>query len=164
MALADSWRTAVTGVELIVVALAAGVGEGVKDTAKAAVVDAYAALKGLLGRRLAQRPDAQAALEAAVDDPATWHAQLGDDLTVSGADRDQEVLAAAQRLLEAADPAGARVGKYQVTVNDGQDVQIGDATVHVDTNYGATASTMTAPVSINYHGQPPIPPSSPAAP
>jgi homoserine dehydrogenase len=49
----------VTGVELIAAALAAGAGAGVKDTAKAVVADAYAALKGLLHRRLAGRPGAQ---------------------------------------------------------------------------------------------------------
>lgn len=152
-----------TGVEMIVAALAAGAGAGVKDTAKAAVADAYTAWKGLRRRRLTGREQAQQALDAVETGPNAWRAQLGEDLTASGADRDAEILATARRLLTAADPDGVRAGKYQVEVSGGQDVQIGDGSVHVDTNYGATASQMTGPVTINY-GQRRSPRFPPAAP
>ncbi len=153
-----------TGVELILAALTAGAAAGAKDTAKTAVGDAYSALKGALHRLLTGRGQAQQALDAAETEPGGWQTQLGEGLTASGADQDTEVLAAARTLLEAADPDGMQVGKYQVKIRGGKGVQVGDGTVNVETNYGATASTMNNPVSITYQGQPPLPPTPPAAP
>jgi hypothetical protein len=156
-----------TGIELILAALAAGAAAGAKDTAKAAVADAYGALKNLLHRRLTGRDQAQQALEATETELGVWQTrrdeELAGDLADSGADHDAEVLAAATRLLEAADPDGVGTGKYRVEVSGGQGVQVGDGTVHVGTNYGAVASTIDAPVTITYQGQPPIPPDPPAA-
>lgn len=105
-----------TGVELIVAALAAGAAAGAKDTAKTAVGDAYGALKGLLRHRLAGRDEAHLALDAAETEPEVWQTRLGADLADSGADRDAEVLAAATKLLEAADPDGVRASRYRVKV------------------------------------------------
>lgn len=153
-----------TGIELILAALLAGATAGAKDTTKTAIADAYGALKSLLHRRLAYRDQAQQIVDAAEIEPGAWQAHLGAELTATGVDRDAEVLAAARKLLEASDPDGARAGKYQVDISGGQGIQVGDGTVHVDTNYGATASTMNAPVTITYRGQPPVPPAPPAAP
>jgi hypothetical protein len=130
--------------------------------AKTALMDAYTALRDALRHRLAGHPQAEQALEADETDPGVRQARLGADLTDSGADRDEQVLAAAQRLLELADPTGARAGRYAVDANGARQVHVGDATVHVDTSYGAVAGTITGPVNISY-GQLPVPPASPGA-
>ncbi|BCJ69677.1 hypothetical protein [Polymorphospora rubra] len=127
-----------TGVELIVAALAAGASAGVTS----GVQDAYAWLKGQLVRRLSGREQAVQALAADEVEPGVWQARLGDDLAASGADADLEVLAAARRLLAVAGPAGTRGGLNQVT-----------------NNYGAVGE-FHAPVTFTY-GQPPTPPDGP---
>lgn len=109
-----------TGVELIVAALAAAATAGVSS----GVQDAYAGLKGLLVKRLAGRNHAVEVLDAEPAEPGVWRTRLGDDLTASGAAVDPEVLAAARRLLALADPDAA--GKYQVDLRDARGVMIGD--------------------------------------
>jgi hypothetical protein len=138
-------------VELIVAALAAGAGAGVTDTVSGAIKDAYAGFKGLLARRLggadpAGHDQVRQALDGQETEPGVWQARLGDDLTASGADGDEEILAAARQLLGLLDPAGDTAGAYQVSVA---------------TNYGV-AGTFQAPVTINY-GQLPVPPAAPGA-
>ncbi|MEU9740168.1 hypothetical protein AB0E12_13370 [Micromonospora chersina] len=104
-----------TGVELIVAALAAATTAGITN----GVQDAYASLKGLLMRRLADREQAIAALEAGETSPGQWQARIGADLAGSGAASDIEVLAAARAVLAAADPAQAQAGIYTVMYNHG---------------------------------------------
>ena len=48
------------------------------------------------------------------------------ELGEAGADRDRDLVAAAQALMSLVDEAGARAGKYTVDVRDAQGVQIGD--------------------------------------
>ncbi|MFI1383840.1 hypothetical protein [Embleya sp. NPDC020886] len=135
-----------TGLELILAALAAGAGAGVSDTAGNAIRDAYTGLRGMLLARFGSGDRVRQALEAAGDDPDELAAQVGPELVAAGADTDEEVLTAARGLLGLLDPEGARAGVYTVTVQ---------------TNYGA-AGTFTAPVTISY-GQPPVPPPTPDA-
>jgi hypothetical protein len=92
----------VADVEVILAALAAGGGE----VARTAVVDAYAGLRDLLRRRLG----GDRALEASSE-------VLRGELIESGADRDEEILAAARRVLEAT---------TTINVHDAKGVQIGD--------------------------------------
>jgi hypothetical protein len=133
-----------SAVEVITAALAAGAGVGVKDTASAAVKDAYTGLKALLQRRLgAQGEEVVQALEADETEPGVWQARIGDALVGSGAIDDQLILDAAQRLLTAADPDQARA-----------------LHIDVDTNYGAIGE-FHAPVT--FHQAPPIPPTPLAA-
>ncbi|AEV87862.1 hypothetical protein ACWT_6849 [Actinoplanes sp. SE50] len=88
-----------SNLELIVGALAAGASAGVKDTASAVVRDAYAGFKAMLKPWV--RGEARAALDADETDPQVWQARLGQELTVSGAVDDEQILAAAAALLEA---------------------------------------------------------------
>ena len=48
------------------------------------------------------------------------------ELGEAGADRDADLVAAAQALMNLMDHAGARAGKYTVDVRGAQGVQIGD--------------------------------------
>jgi hypothetical protein len=130
-----------SNVELIVAALSAGAAAGVTNTATAAVQDAYAGFKNLL--RPWVRGEARVALDADETEEGVWQARLGDELEASGAADDEQVLAAAERLLAAADPAKAAI--YNVAVGN---------------NSGVVGATFTAPVTIN-HGAP-VPPVPPA--
>src|SRR4051812_39466464 len=95
-----------SAVELITAALAAGAGAGLKDSASTAVRDAYAGLRDLLRRRVGDHDEqAVQALEADETEPGVWQARIGEALTTSGAADDEQVLAAARRLLAVADPA-----------------------------------------------------------
>ncbi len=119
-------------ITLIVSALAAGAGVGVKDTASAAIKDAYAGLKGLVQRRLGGRPNAELVLVRHEEAPQTWKASLAAELRGAGADRDAELVAAAQALMALVDAAGSRAGKYNVQVRGGQGVQVGEHNVQTN--------------------------------
>ena len=113
-------------ITLIVTALAAGAVSGITESASSAVKDAYASLKALARKRLADRPDAELVLARHEQAPETWQAPLAAVLGEAGADRDTDLVAAAQALLRLADTAGARAGKYTVDVRGAQGVQVGD--------------------------------------
>jgi hypothetical protein len=113
-------------VTLIVTALAAGAALGVKDAASSAVKDAYGALKALVKKRLAGRPDGELVLARHEQAPGTWQTPLEAELTAAGAGSDAELVAAAKTLMDLADAAGARAGKYTVDARGSQGVQIGD--------------------------------------
>jgi hypothetical protein len=116
-------------VTLIVMALAAGAGVGLKDVASSAVQDAYGALKGLVGKRLAGRRDGELVLARYEEAPQTWQAPLQAELTASGAAQDESLVRAAQALMSLLDAAGARSGKYAVDLHGAQGVQVGDGNV-----------------------------------
>lgn len=117
-------------VALLVTALAAGASAGaidaLKDNAKEAARSAYARLRGLARKRVAGRPDGELALERHEVAPQKWEALLTDELTAAGAANDAELVAASKALMELIDQAGARAGKYNVTIKDSKGVQIGD--------------------------------------
>jgi hypothetical protein len=113
-------------VTLIVTALAAGAALGLKDTASSAIKEAYGALKALVKKRLAGRPDGEMVLEAHEQAPTKWQTTLETELTAAGARSDAELLVAAEVLMSLADAAGYRAGKYSVDVRGSQGVQVGD--------------------------------------
>ena len=86
-------------ITLIVAALAAGAAAGVQGAAASAVQEAYAGLKALVKRRFAGRPDAELILARHERAPQTWQAPLAAELSDVGADRDRDLLAAAQALI-----------------------------------------------------------------
>ncbi|WP_232343893.1 RIP homotypic interaction motif-containing protein [Actinoplanes awajinensis] len=111
--------------ELIVTALSAGAAAGLTDTASTAVKDGYAALKRTLWPWV--RGDARQALETDVIDGEVLEAEL----VASGADVDEQVLAAAQHLLQVVDPANAT--KYRIQITDAKGVQVGDHNTQTNT-------------------------------
>jgi hypothetical protein len=113
-------------ISLIIAALAAGASAGLKDTAGDAVKDGYSALKALVLRRFKDDRDAEAQVEAVERDPEADHAALGQRLASAGAGADEELVRKARDLLETIDPAGARIGKYNVQVTGGKGVVVGD--------------------------------------
>lgn len=113
-------------ITLILTALAAGAGLGLKDTASSAVTDAYNGLKALVRRKLADRPRGELVLAGHEEAPEVWDKPLAGELTAAGAAQDQDLVSAAQALMALVDAAGSAAGKYQVVVHGSQGVQIGD--------------------------------------
>jgi hypothetical protein len=119
-------RSVVDPVSVIVTALAAGAGSGLKDAASSAVTDAYQRLKALARRKVAARHDGALVLDRHEQDPQTWDRPLAGELAAAGAGQDAALVAAAQDLLGLVDAAGTEAGKYQVAVHGSQGVQVGD--------------------------------------
>jgi hypothetical protein len=113
-------------VMLIATALAAGAALGLKDTASAAVKDAYGSLKALATRRLSGRRNGELVLARHEDAPQAWEGPLVAELTAAGAADDAGLVAAAQALMSLVDEIGSRAGKYAVQVQGSQGVQVGD--------------------------------------
>ncbi|MEV3935641.1 hypothetical protein AB0K52_06660 [Glycomyces sp. NPDC049804] len=118
-----------TGVELILTALAAGAatgaGLGAKETVSMMITDTYRGLKTLLRAKLGTRSDAVAVVDADHTEPATLRAALVPALIDSGAEADQEILDKARELLaQLEEPAG----KYMVDNRGAKGVVIGDHT------------------------------------
>ena len=120
-------------VTLIVTALAAGAASALQDGASAAVKDAYARLKALAKKRFADRPKGELVLAEHHAAPQMWEAPLAAELSAVGAAGDADLVAAAQALMNLVDEAGSRAGKYDVTVQDSQGVQIGDYNTQTNT-------------------------------
>jgi hypothetical protein len=113
-------------VSLIIMALAAGAGLGLKGAASSAVTDAYQGLKALVERKLADRKDGELVLARHEQSPEIWDKPLAAELTAAGAGVDTDLVAAAQALMQLLDAAGSAAGKYQVVVHGSQGVQIGE--------------------------------------
>jgi hypothetical protein len=103
-------------VTLILTALVAGAAASVKDTANQAVKDAYNGLKDLIKRKFAGKPTAEVALMEHEKKPDVWKAPLKEGLEETGTDQDQEVIAAAQKLMTLVQPQQAAMGKYNIQI------------------------------------------------
>jgi hypothetical protein len=123
-------------ITLIVTALVAGAASGaldeVKDGAKTGVKTAYAKLRSLAGKRVAGNRGAEAALAEIEADPETWKAPLAAKLSQLGAADDTGLVAAAKAFMDLIDVAGAKSGKYNVTIKDSKGVQLGDGNIQVN--------------------------------
>lgn len=113
-------------ITLIVTALAAGATAGVTDSLSSAAKDAYTKLVALVKKGFVGRPDAALVLARHEKAPQVWQAPLAAELGEAGADRDSNLLAAAQALMDLLDAPGSQAGKYTVDVQGSQGVQIGD--------------------------------------
>ncbi|MBD2095943.1 hypothetical protein H6F90_12370 [Trichocoleus sp. FACHB-591] len=82
-------------ITIILAALVAGAGKAAGDAAP----DAYKGLKALIQKKFAGKPVAEAMLEEHEKDPETYAAPLKKNLVEAGADEDEEILKAAQELL-----------------------------------------------------------------
>jgi hypothetical protein len=112
-------------VTLILTALEAGAGAGLKDTATSAVRDAYGGLKGLVRRALAGRADGELVLARHEQDPQVWERPLAQELTAAGAGDEPGVVAAAQAVMRLVDAAGSAAGRYTVVSAAGHGVAAG---------------------------------------
>ena len=137
-------------ITLIVTALStgasAGAVEALKDDAREAVKASHAKLTRLARKRLIGQPDGEVALEQHGTAPQKWELTLADELTKAAAASDSGLIAAAKALMELADQADTRIGKYNVTVKNSEGVLIGDGNIQVNsfrTRPGRSASPDT---------------------
>lgn len=116
-------------VTMVSAALAAGAAAGSRDTAKQAVSDAYAALKGLITRRYGVIEADVVAVENDPEEPLRRQL-LAKQLSKAGAGDDIEVRAAAEELLrvvaEQAPAAAEAVGLKFTRVEAGGDIEVSD--------------------------------------
>jgi hypothetical protein len=101
---------------LILTALVTGATASLKDTAGDAIKDAYNGLKTLIQRKFMGKPTAEMALTEHEKKPDVWKAPLEEGLKETGTDQDQEVIAAAQKLMTLVQPQQAAMGKYNVQI------------------------------------------------
>jgi hypothetical protein len=113
-------------ISMIVAALAAGAGAGVKDTASRAVKDAYASLYDLVQRRFSGRSMGETVLVQHEKAPEVWQAPLSAELKAVNAAADPRIVTASQQLLALVDEAGTRSGKYRVNAPGARGLQVGD--------------------------------------
>jgi hypothetical protein len=123
-------------VSLILAALAAGATGGALDALKDDVKDKakalYVKLHDLVTRRLRGDASAKVILSEHQADPQTYVAPLAKKLAEAGAGDDAELIATARALIELVDQAGARSGKYNVTIKDSKGIQVGDGNIQVN--------------------------------
>src|SRR5947207_1181025 len=97
----------------IVAALAAGVTGGATEVGKKVLVDAYDALKDALKDKLGIDSEAVKAVESLEKKPdsAARRELVKEEISSAGVDKDQEIVKAAQALLERlkAEPGGAQI-------------------------------------------------------
>jgi hypothetical protein len=124
---------------LIVTALVAGAAGGVQTVAGEAIKDAYTTLKGAILRRFGGKPEVTVALEKAEQKPEVWTEPLKDALQEAGADREPDIVQAAQELMKLVEPAAAQAGKYNVQITGNvQGLATGD-NQHVEMTFRSDA-------------------------
>lgn len=119
-------------ITLILAALALGASTARQDGMSAAARDAYVRLQTLAKKRFVGNPRAEVVLDEYESAPDVWEAPLRVELSAVAAERDAELVETAQALLGLVDRAGARSGKYIVTISGGQGVQVGDRNMQVN--------------------------------
>lgn len=110
-------------ISIIIAALVAGAAKAAGDAAP----DAYNGLKALIKRKFAGEPKSEMVLEEHEKDPETYEAPLKKKLVEAGADKDEEIIKAAQTLLKQVKPEESAVGKYKVEFQaEVKAAQVGD--------------------------------------
>ncbi len=88
--------------------------------------EAYHDLKTLIKRKFKGNQKAEMVLEEHEQDPETYEAPLKKKLAEAGADKDEEIIKAAQELLKQVNPEESAAGKYKVEFQDkAQGAQVG---------------------------------------
>jgi hypothetical protein len=103
-------------IALIISALTAGAMAALQETAGTAIKDAYQGLAGLIRQKFSKDPKATIALDSYAEDPETWQKPLEKSIRETGAVDDQEILLAAQKMLELL-KSQASSPKYDVDIN-----------------------------------------------
>lgn len=116
---------------MIMMALVAGLTPGLTETTKQGVKDAYDGLKSLLKKKFTEKSIDTKLIDEHEQDHETWEKPLEKSIVKVEADKDQQIIEAARKLLELSDPAGAQKGMYNVQFQ-------GDATGTIIGNYGTS--------------------------
>ncbi|WP_233594808.1 hypothetical protein [Amycolatopsis sp. WAC 04169] len=109
----------IESVELVVAALAAGAAAGAGEKAAPAEV--------------MELVESDAITQAGDGSGSVGRRELAAALTAAGAEDDEELVAAALKVLELTDPDGAHAGKYRVLLHGNKGVQVGDHNTQTNT-------------------------------
>jgi RIP homotypic interaction motif len=124
-------------ITLIVTALAAGASAGaidaLKDDVKGAAKAAFGNLRDLIRGRFHGNARAEVILAEHHADPVTYAAPLAKKLAEADAASDAVLVAAAKAVMELVDQAGAKSGKYDVTIRNSKNIQVGDGNIQFNT-------------------------------
>ena len=103
----------------IVAALSAGAVSGLTETSKTAITDTYSKLKDLLTNRFGARSNVIQAIEDLEARPASAGRKetLQEEIVAVQAEQDEELLAAAQRVMTLVQPQQAGLGKFTIQNN-----------------------------------------------
>jgi hypothetical protein len=104
-------------VSLILAALVAGAAKPAGDVAQ----DVYNGLKALIKRKFESqgKSDSATILDKYEQKPEKTKPLLEDELTEVGADKDEEIIQLAQKLMEQLNPQEAEEGKFSVQISGG---------------------------------------------
>ncbi|MFJ9892844.1 hypothetical protein ACIQPR_05880 [Streptomyces sp. NPDC091280] len=156
----DSGEGAMEPVSLIVAALLAGATAGASEAAREFALAAYRDLRERVRARLADREDGRLVLDRFEQEPAAWGPPLRAELTAVGAGDDAQLVAAAQRVLDAVGDGGAVGAKY-LTHFHGEvgSAVVGDA-ARVDVTINRAAERAPSPPTESGRGPDPATPST----
>lgn len=123
----------------IVAALSVGAVSGLTETSKTAITDAYTKLKDLLAKKFGAKSDVVQAIDQLETKPESVGRKetLREEITVVNAEQDNEVLAAAQRVLALVHLQQADLSKFIIQNNapvQGQQ-NIGDDNTNTNKQY-----------------------------
>jgi len=104
-------------IPLILTALASGALLIAKETASEAIRDVYHGLKKLVQRKVAGKQDAGHVLTRYEQSPESWRIPLESMLTEAAADKDEEIIKTAQKLMALMNPKKAAMGEYDVQIH-----------------------------------------------
>lgn len=123
-------------ISLILTALTTGTVAGLQDTTSQVIKDAYNELRTRIQSKFADRPNALVTLTEHEKKPDIWKAHLEAELKETGVDQDQEIIAAAQRLITLIRSEQAMIGKYNIqNVGSVQNQIVGDKhTITINTS------------------------------
>jgi hypothetical protein len=104
-------------ISLILAALVSGAAK----TASGVTQDAYEGLKALIKRKFESqgKSDAATILDKYAQKPEKTKALLEDELTEIGADKDEEIIKLAQKLMAQLHPQAAAEGQFNVQISGG---------------------------------------------
>jgi len=101
---------------LILTALGTGAAVGSQSIAGDAIKDAYTGLKTLLQRKFTGKSSAELALTEYENGQGIWEIALKQALMQVQADRDEDIIKAAQKVMEHLQPQQVAMGKYNIQV------------------------------------------------
>lgn len=105
-------------ISLILSALVAGAAKTAGDVAQ----DAYNGLKALIKRKFESqgKSDSSTILDKYEEKPEKTKPLLEDELIEAGADKDEEIIKLAQKLLEQLNPQEAAEGRFNIQISGGK--------------------------------------------
>ena len=125
-------------ITLITSALTAGIAALGKETVKAGAKDAYSGLKALVARRFkdTKNEEGAMALKNHEQKPDVWAEPLKDALIETEAEKDAEIIKAAQELMGMLKPQQAATGKFNIQAENIQGVVQADKIDNLTQNFG----------------------------